>query len=139
MPTREYRVSPDGKSIAIRTDEPDLTEWNSWGVVHCKIGGHWATAAEVEDWATVPGSDREYLVSPDGRAVAVRTDNPDPESKAWGVIHCDNGAHWSASSELEDWLVITASGEPAPADPPVEDPPVEDPPVEDPYPLGDPL
>ena len=36
---------------------------------------------------------REMLVSPDGNAVAIRTDQTDPEGwNAWGVINALNGA-----------------------------------------------
>jgi|694.fasta_scaffold20012_11 hypothetical protein len=52
MPNREVRVSPDGKAVAVRTDA-DVTEWNAWGVIHSKNGGHWSTAAELEDWITL--------------------------------------------------------------------------------------
>lgn len=53
MPNREVRVSPDGKAVAVRTDEPDPMEWNAWGVIHCKNGGHWSSSPELEQWITL--------------------------------------------------------------------------------------
>jgi hypothetical protein len=52
VPGREIKVSPDGKAVAIRTDA-DAEEWNAWGVIHCKNGGHWSTAPELENWIAV--------------------------------------------------------------------------------------
>lgn len=55
---------------------------------------------------------REYLISPDGNAVAVRTDQADPEAwNAWGVIHAQHGGHWSATAELFGWTVAEATEE----------------------------
>jgi hypothetical protein len=70
---------------------------------------------------------RQYLVSPDGDAVAVRTDQTDPEAwNAWGVIHARHGGHWSASAELIGWTVAETTDEtieaPAPPAPPTPPP-----------------
>lgn len=46
---REIRVSPDGDSVAIRTDA-GAEEWNAWGVIHAKTGAFWGWAAHVEGW-----------------------------------------------------------------------------------------
>lgn len=46
---REIRVSPDGDSVAIRTDNADGA-WNGWAVMNAINGGHWASGNEVEDW-----------------------------------------------------------------------------------------
>ena len=55
---------------------------------------------------------REYLISPDGNAVAVRSDQADPDAwNAWGVIHAQHGGHWSATAELIGWTVAEATGE----------------------------
>lgn len=59
---------------------------------------------------------REYLVSPDGNAVAVRTDQADPDAwNAWGVIHAINGGHWSTTAELVGWTVAEATEDTLPA------------------------
>lgn len=49
---REIRLSPDGDMVAIRSDKPD-TDWDAWGVMHHKNGGHWRTSAEVDDWQVI--------------------------------------------------------------------------------------
>lgn len=49
MPGREIRVSPDGNSVAIRTDHP-VDEWNAWGVIDSKQGGEWVVDSRVADW-----------------------------------------------------------------------------------------
>ncbi|MCB1287435.1 MAG: hypothetical protein KDB47_07010 [Mycobacterium sp.] len=55
---------------------------------------------------------REMLVSPDGNAVAIRTDQTDPEGwNAWGVINALNGGHWSKTAELIGWTVLDATEE----------------------------
>lgn len=49
---REIRVSPDGDSVAIRTDAgPE--EWNAWNVNHAIKGGFWGFAAHVEGWTAI--------------------------------------------------------------------------------------
>lgn len=63
---------------------------------------------------------RQYLVSPDGDAVAVRSDQADPEAwNAWGVIHAQRGGHWSATAELIGWSFseVTEDTVEAPAPP----------------------
>lgn len=51
--------------------------------------------------------DREKRASPDGKAVAVRSDSADPEAyNAWGVMHCQHGGHWASTSEVADWPVL---------------------------------
>ena len=51
--------------------------------------------------------DREIRLSPDGMAVAIRTDEPDPESwGAWGVMHIKNSSHWCKTSHVADWNVV---------------------------------
>ena len=55
---------------------------------------------------------RQYLVSPDGNAVAVRSDQADPEAwNAWGVIHAQHGGHCSATAELIGWSVAETTDE----------------------------
>ena len=66
---------------------------------------------------------RQYLVSPDGNAVAVRSDHPEDAWNAWGVIHALHGGHWSSSAELYGWTVVEAT------DAVLEPPPVEEPPL----------
>lgn len=50
---------------------------------------------------------REIRVSPDGDAVAIRTDNPEDGRRAWGVIHVHNGSAWSPASVVDGWEDIT--------------------------------
>lgn len=52
MPIREIRVSPDGNSVAIRSDSgPE--DWNAWGVMSAINGGHWSSSSELQDWTPV--------------------------------------------------------------------------------------
>lgn len=72
---------------------------------------------------------RLVLVSPDGNAVAIRSDTPDPDAwNAWGVIHAQHGGHWSASPELYGWTVVEATAD-------VLEPPAQEelPPLPDPF------
>jgi hypothetical protein len=46
---REIRISPDGNSVAIRTDA-DPQEWNAWNVTHAINGSFWGFPMHVEDW-----------------------------------------------------------------------------------------
>lgn len=48
----EIRVSSDGDSVAIRSDNP-VDAWNAWAVMSRVNGGHWSKAAEVADWDVV--------------------------------------------------------------------------------------
>lgn len=52
--------------------------------------------------------DREVRISPDGMMVAVRSNSAEDAWDAWGVMHCLYGGHWSATSELVGWSVVTA-------------------------------
>ena len=54
---------------------------------------------------------REVRVSPDGNAVAIRSDAVDPEAyNAWGVMHAIHGGHWASTSEITGWnLYVPAS------------------------------
>lgn len=55
---------------------------------------------------------REMLLSPDGNKIAIRSDQEDPEAwNAWGVFSALHGGHWSATSELWGWTVLTATEE----------------------------
>ena len=50
---------------------------------------------------------REIRLSPDGNAVAIRSDETDPEDiKAWGVMRALKGGYWARTSQLADWEVI---------------------------------
>lgn len=49
---REVRVSPDRKSVAIRSDNP-AESWNAWGVMNAINGGHWSATSELEGWTTL--------------------------------------------------------------------------------------
>jgi len=49
----------------------------------------------------------EIRISPDGQAVAIRSEQEDETAwNAWGVIHRRHGGHWSSTSELTDWPVV---------------------------------
>lgn len=47
---------------------------------------------------------REVRVSPDGQAVAIRTDNDD--DREWGVMHAIHGGAWAPASVVEDWAAL---------------------------------
>jgi len=49
---REIRVSPDGDSVAIRTDA-GAEEWNAWNVTHAIQGSFWGFPAHVEGWEVI--------------------------------------------------------------------------------------
>jgi len=50
---------------------------------------------------------REIRVSPDGDAVAIRSDDTDPESiKAWGIMRALKGGYWARSAQVDGWTVI---------------------------------
>jgi len=49
---------------------------------------------------------REIRVSPDGQAVAIRTDHPADGRRAWGVTHVENGSAWSPASVVDGWTVL---------------------------------
>lgn len=51
---------------------------------------------------------REVRISPDGNAVAIRTDNDADGRRAWGVIHVNNGGAWAPASVVEGWTVVAA-------------------------------
>lgn len=48
----EVRISPDGLSVAIHTENAD-DAWNAWNVMHFRNGGHPAGEAEVKTWQTL--------------------------------------------------------------------------------------
>lgn len=51
---------------------------------------------------------REVRLSPDGNAVAIRSDDTDPESnKAWGVMRALRGGYWAATEQVADWTVLS--------------------------------
>ena len=52
MTVREIRVSPDGNSVAVRSDAP-AEAWNAWGVMSALHGGHWSATSELADWTAV--------------------------------------------------------------------------------------
>ena len=50
---------------------------------------------------------REIRLSPDGDAVAIRSDDTDPEStKAWGVMRALKGGYWTSTAQISDWTVL---------------------------------
>lgn len=51
---------------------------------------------------------REIRLSPDGDAVAIRSDAEDAEdAKAWGVMRALRGGYWARTSQVDDWAVIS--------------------------------
>lgn len=49
---REIRMSPDGDSVAIRTDaEPD--SYKAWNVTHALDGSFWGFEMHVEGWEVI--------------------------------------------------------------------------------------
>jgi Tol biopolymer transport system component len=50
---------------------------------------------------------REIRISPDGEMVAIRSDKPDTEWDAWGVMHFNRGGHWRTTAEVEGWTVVS--------------------------------
>ena len=61
---REVRVSPDGNSVAIRSDNAEGS-WNTYGVINAINGGHWADDTEVADWSPM-GVDPDWKPVVDG-------------------------------------------------------------------------
>lgn len=49
---------------------------------------------------------REIRVSPDGNAVAIRSDRDIDGYEAWGVIHAVHGGSWAMGSAVEDWAEL---------------------------------
>jgi hypothetical protein len=50
--------------------------------------------------------DREVRVSPDGQAVAIKTDRNPEGNQAWGVIHFEHGGSWVPMSSVADWTPV---------------------------------
>lgn len=53
---------------------------------------------------------REIRISPDGNAVAIRSDQDAEGNSAWGVMHALHGGAWAPASSVEGWTVITTDG-----------------------------
>ena len=53
---------------------------------------------------------REIRVSPDGNAIAIRSDNDADGNTAWGVIHAQHGGAWAPAASVEGWADITPNG-----------------------------
>jgi hypothetical protein len=56
MTVREIRVSPDGNSVAVRSDA-GVDDWNAWGVMSAIHGGHWSSTSELAGWTPVAGGE----------------------------------------------------------------------------------
>ena len=52
---------------------------------------------------------REIRVSPDGNAIAIRTDADVDAWNAYGVIHAVDGGHWEVLKEVKDWEILKAA------------------------------
>jgi hypothetical protein len=48
----EMRVSPDGQSVAVRSENAE-DAWNAWAIMHRRNGGHFGGLAEVRTWQTL--------------------------------------------------------------------------------------
>jgi hypothetical protein len=73
---------------------------------------------------------REVRVSPEGDAVAIRSDWPADAWNAWGVMHAINGGHWCDTNAVSSWSVagsFTAPTQPEPENPPAPPPPAPEP------------
>jgi hypothetical protein len=61
---REIRISQDGDSVAIRSDQPADSPL-AYGVFHAVHGGHWASSQDVDDWNV-----QQFTDSGDSKAIA---------------------------------------------------------------------
>ena len=52
MSAREVRVSQDGESVAVRSDNA-ADAWNAWAVMNAINGGYWAKEDQVAEWGVV--------------------------------------------------------------------------------------
>lgn len=52
----EVRISPDGDSVAIRSENAE-DSWNAWAVMNRVNGGYWAKAEQVSDWNIVTATE----------------------------------------------------------------------------------
>jgi hypothetical protein len=50
---REIRLSPDGNSVAIRSDDADPESVKAWGVMRALEGGYWARTSQVDGWTVL--------------------------------------------------------------------------------------
>jgi hypothetical protein len=53
----------------------------------------------------------EMRVSPDGESIAIRGENAEDAYNAWAVMNRRHGGHWSASSEVANWLPLAPVGQ----------------------------
>lgn len=68
----EVRISTDGDSVAIRSENP-VDAWNAWAVMNRINGGYWAKDSQVATWDIVtatepapePPADPEAPLPPD--------------------------------------------------------------------------
>ena len=56
MTEREVRISPDGDSIAIKSDNAEGS-WNEWACMNSINGGYWAKGNQVETWNIVTATE----------------------------------------------------------------------------------
>lgn len=52
MTVREVRISQDGDSVAVRSDNAS-DAWNAWAVMNAINGGYWTKEEQVSDWNVV--------------------------------------------------------------------------------------
>ena len=52
---------------------------------------------------------REIRVSPDGNAVAIRSDNDADGNQAWGLIHYQHGGAWVPAVSVADWTPVPSA------------------------------
>jgi hypothetical protein len=83
------------------------------GTLTAEAGPVPAVAPTPQDDTTVPTPPQFYTgwvkQDPDSKAVAVRTNIPDPYSDHdWGVMTVDRGGHYASYDEVQNWTDLSA-------------------------------
>lgn len=53
---------------------------------------------------------REVRISPDGQAVAIRSDQDADGYSAFGIMHALHGGAWAPAASVDGWAVISPDG-----------------------------
>lgn len=53
---------------------------------------------------------REIRVSPDGDAVAIRSDKDPDGNQAFGVFYATSGGAWVPADRVSTWTVVSSGG-----------------------------
>lgn len=64
MTIREVRISTDGDSVAVRSDNA-ADSWNAWAVMNCINGGYWAKEQQVSGWNVVSATTPAVVPEPE--------------------------------------------------------------------------